>query len=94
MTQAFDAGNEHPLRRPRVVWLALGAGAAAAVLLVALSLPRGDRAAERSWVDTAPSNGPSGSASETVAALDAGVDWRRVDNAADFGPAAVAAYER
>jgi hypothetical protein len=71
--------------------LGVAAGVAMVVLYVAVSAPHGDaQADERLLIDTAP----LATTTPHAAALDAGVDWNRVEAAPDAAPLAVAAYER
>jgi hypothetical protein len=86
---------DRALRRRGTVLLGVAGGAALAVLLVAAGTPGtpGDEPLpDPQWVDTAPAS--TGAAAQRVAALDAGVDWSRVDSAPDEAGASVAAYER
>ena len=80
------------LRRRGTVLLGVAGGAAAAVLLVALGMPADDALTEPVWIDTAPAS--TDASAQRVAALDAGVDWQRVDSAPDNVGASVAAYDR
>ena len=77
----WDAALLDNLRKELLTW-------------VALSTPGPMQAAgERGWIvdDAPPTPLP---ATHRVAALDAGVDWERVERAPDPAPMAVAAYER
>ncbi len=83
---------DRTLRRRGTVLLGVAGGAATAVLLVALGTPANDAATEPVWVDTAPAN--TDVPAQRVAALDADVDWSRVERASEEAGASVAAYER
>jgi hypothetical protein len=90
-----NAFDDHLARHGRGVrWLALGAGLGAAVLFVAVTAPQpaAQRAAPtRTLLDTAPAD--AWSSPVRVAALDAGVDWSRVESAGDVAAVSIAAYE-
>lgn len=96
MTTDFaHSSADRALRRRGTVLLGVAGGAALAVLLVAAGTPgtSGDEPLpERQWVDTAPPS--TGGGAQRVAALDTGVDWRRVDSASAETGASIAAYER
>lgn len=96
MTNPFGhASSDRALRRRGTVLLGVAGGAALAALLVAVGAPgaRGDEPLpEPVRVDTAPAS--SGAAAQRVAALDAGVDWSRVNSAPEEAGASVAAYDR
>jgi hypothetical protein len=96
MTTPFaHSSADRALRRRGTVLLGVAGGAALAVVLVAVGTPgtAGDEPLpERQWVDTAPPQ--TGAGAQRVAALDAGVDWRRVDSAPEEAGASIAAYER
>lgn len=71
--------------------LGVAVGAAVAVIFVAVSTPPGDEQhEERLYIDSAP----LAATTQRVVVLDEGVDWSRVETAADPAPLAVAAYER
>lgn len=93
MNRTIDTREEPRPERRGVTLLSVAAGAALAVALVALSTSGPmDAAGERGRIeDTPPTDVP---ATPQVAALDAGVDWERVERAPDPAPMAVAAYER
>jgi hypothetical protein len=94
MKQALESQEERALQRRGWRLLALATGAALAVAWVALSAPGPLQAgSEHRWIvdDTPPAVLPQ---THRVAALDAGVDWERVERAPDPAPMAVAAYER
>lgn len=80
MNPIFDSGDDHPMRHGGFTLLGLAGGAVGAALLLALST-------------SIPEDVPE-TVRRDVAALDDGVDWSRVEAATDYGPAAVAAYER
>lgn len=93
MRQDIQPSDDHALQRRGLRLLALAAGAAGAVVLVALGTPGPlPTAGERVWIEEAPP-APLPETQRT-AALDAGVDWSRVESAGDTVPLSVAAYER
>jgi hypothetical protein len=73
--------------------LSLAGGSAIAVLLVVLGTPQRDGEAEP-WIESAPAAVPAAAAAQAAAAQDAGVEWQQAEVWTEFGPAAVAAYER
>lgn len=85
--------SSNPTSRRGLALASVAAGAALGLLLVAFGVSVGtsDAVSEPLRVDTAPI--PAVPATH-VAALDAGVDWSRVEAASDVAPMAVAAYER
>ncbi len=94
MTQHKHHPDERELRRRGFRLLGVAGGAAVGVLLVALGTPGVELSDEGVWIDSAPASTHEPVAHPRLAALDSGVDWSRVESASDFGPAAVAAYER
>ena len=94
MTRPRDDGDDTSAAYDRRGFkvLSVAGGIALAVLLVALGVPRD--AETEAWIDSAPAVVPAARAAEAVAALDEGVDWQRAEVWTEFGPAAVAAYER
>lgn len=97
MKRPLDHHDVRNLDRRGFKLLGLAGGVAFGVLLVALTTPGPDTAAEREWIeDSAPRAmaAPSSAARQPTAALDEGVDWGRVGAWSEYGPAAVAAYER
>jgi hypothetical protein len=89
-----ESQEERTLQRRGWRLLTVAAGAALAVAWVALSTPgplqaRGGHG--EIVDDTPPATLPQ---AHRVAALDAGVDWERVERAPDPASMAVAAYER
>ncbi len=104
MNPIFDTGDDHPMRHGGFTLLGLAGGAVGAALLLALSTSIPEDVPETVLRDAAPTArvatalpappGHSHAAPARVAALDDGVDWSRVEAATDYGPAAVAAYER
>jgi hypothetical protein len=73
--------------------LSLAGGIAIAVMLVVLGTPEHDAETEP-WIDRAAPVVPTSRAAQGVAAHDSSVDWQRAEVWTEFGPAAVAAYER
>jgi hypothetical protein len=93
MRSTHESQEERALKQRSVKLLSMAGGAVLAVVLVALSTPGAhDAPSERLLLDTAPATDPP--APMRVAALDAGVDWDRVERAPDVSPLSVAAYER
>ena len=94
MTRPREDGDDNSAAYDRRGFkvLSIAGGIALAVLLVALGTPRD--AETEPWTDSAPAVVPVTPTAEAVAALDAGVDWQHVEVWTEFGPAAVAAYER
>jgi hypothetical protein len=93
MKRALDPQDVHHLDRRGFKLLGLAGGVVIGVLLGVLARPGPDTAAEREWIeDSAPRAVPA--APRPSAALDEGVDWGRAEAWDEYGPAAVAAYER
>lgn len=93
MTQPHEDHEARRADRRGIKVLSLAGGAALGVLVIALGGPDPDAATDP-WIDTAPALVPAVAASESETRLDAGVNWERVEVWHEFGPAAVAAYER
>ncbi len=96
MTTPFGHSSaDRALRRRGTVLLGVAGSAALAVVLVAVGTPGpspDEPLPQRQWVDTAPPL--TGAGAQRVAALDAGIDWHRVDSAPEQTGASIAAYER
>jgi hypothetical protein len=93
MSRSFDANDEHALRRRGTRLLYVAVGAALGALLIALGAPGAhDARAQAKLSAVAPVYEKPAQA--PAPALDAGVDWNRVELAPDAGQMAVAAYER
>jgi hypothetical protein len=81
--------SDRAVRRRGFGLLCVAAAAALTALYLANSSPGGALPVdEHVSLDTAPTAPPT----QPVEALDAGVDWSRVEAAGDPGPLAVAAY--
>jgi hypothetical protein len=99
MTTSFDDHRPGASDRRGVKLLGLAVGAALGMSVVVLGMPEIDAMDAPSWSNGAPALpqravDPPAMASEHVAARDSGVDWQRAEVWSEFGPAAVAAYER
>jgi hypothetical protein len=100
MTRSFEDDHAPDIGRRGFRLLSLAAGAALAMLLVALGTRDIGATAEPSWIESPPAMlpgtaEPGGAVAERQAQrLDEGVDWERVEVWTEFGPAAIAAYER
>jgi len=100
MTRWFEDDHAQPNGHRGFKLLSLAAGAVLAMLLVALGTRDIDAATEAPWIDGPPALPPGavepgGALTERVAVRrDDGVDWQQVEVWSEFGPAAVAAYER
>jgi hypothetical protein len=100
MTRSFEDDHMHTSGHRGFRLLSLAAGAVLAMALVALGTRDIDAATEPSWTDAPPATPPGtvepgGAMTEQLAQRrDEGVDWTRVEVWSEFGPAAVAAYER
>jgi hypothetical protein len=99
MTTSFDDHRASASDRRGVKLLGLSVGAVLGMSIVALGMPDIGAADVPPWSDGAPALpqrgiDPPATAAEHLAALDSGVDWQRAEVWTEFGPAAVAAYER
>jgi hypothetical protein len=101
MTDSFEDDRARATGRRGFSLLSLAAGVVLAMLLVALGTRDIGATAEPSGIDSPPAMLPGATepggatvAARHAARLDDGVDWQRVEVWTEFGPAAVAAYER